>query len=156
MNTHFGSWSFDLRPRKVMNRPNSISCKWRATCCWKDLDEGYNFGLNLIPIGGLHKKLWTRKVAIVATLAISGLSLESPVTKSHSNATPARRCKVYYMGEGHGFPWVWAVVSLVSPRLPMVRPNTKGAPTCASQLVCWFGASLCEWVKLLVHALLPL
>ncbi len=70
--------------------------------------------------------------------------------KNHSDATPARRCRVYYMGEGHGFPWVRAMVSLVSPRLLVGRPNTKGVPTCASQLACWFGASLCEWVKLLV------
>jgi len=31
------------------------------------------------------------------------------------------------MGEGGGFPRVWAVVSLVSPELPMVCPSTKGA-----------------------------
>jgi len=34
------------------------------------------------------------------------------------------------MGEGGGFPQVWAVVSLVNPRLPMACPNTKGAPEC--------------------------
>jgi hypothetical protein len=31
----------------------------------------------------------------------------------------------YYKGEGGGFPRVRAVVSQVSPRLPMARPNTK-------------------------------
>jgi hypothetical protein len=76
------NWQFDLRPRKVRNRPNSIACKWRATCHWKDLDERYNFNLYLILIGGLHKKLWTCKVARVPTLAISGLSLGSPGTKT--------------------------------------------------------------------------
>ncbi len=34
-------------------------------------------------------------------------------------------CKVYYMGECGGFPRVRAVVSLVSPKLPVA--NTKGA-----------------------------
>jgi hypothetical protein len=29
----------------------------RATCCWKALNEGYNFGLDLVPIGDLHQKL---------------------------------------------------------------------------------------------------
>jgi hypothetical protein len=48
------------------------------------------------------------------------------------------------MGEGHGFPRVQAVVSLVSPKLPVAHLNTEGAPTCVSQLACWFGASLCE------------
>ncbi len=38
------------------------------------------------------------------------------------------RHKVYYMGEGDGFLRVQAVVSHVSPELPMACPNTKGAP----------------------------
>jgi hypothetical protein len=32
------------------------------------------------------------------------------------------------MGEGGGFPRVRAVVSLVSPELPVACPSTKGAP----------------------------
>jgi hypothetical protein len=36
--------------------------------------------------------------------------------------------RVYYMGEGGGFPWVQAVVSLVSPKSPVACPSTKGAP----------------------------
>jgi len=34
------------------------------------------------------------------------------------------------MGEGGGFPQVQAVVSPVSPELPMACPNTKGALEC--------------------------
>jgi hypothetical protein len=34
----------------------------------------------------------------------------------------------YYMGEGGGFPRVWAVVSHVSLELPVACPSTKGAP----------------------------
>ncbi len=33
----------------------------------------------------------------------------------------------YYMGEGGGFPRVQAMVSLVSPELPVACPSTKGA-----------------------------
>jgi hypothetical protein len=51
------NWQFDSRPRKVGNRPDSFVCRWRVTRRWKALDEGYNFGLNPITIGGLHKKL---------------------------------------------------------------------------------------------------
>jgi hypothetical protein len=36
------------------------------------------------------------------------------------------RRKEYYMGEGGGFPRVWAMVSLVSPELHVVCLNTKG------------------------------
>jgi hypothetical protein len=48
---------FDSQPREVRNRPDALVCRWHATRRWKALDEGYNFGLNLISIGGLHKKL---------------------------------------------------------------------------------------------------
>jgi len=34
------------------------------------------------------------------------------------------------MGEGGGFPRIQAVVSQVSPRLPVACPSTKGAPKC--------------------------
>jgi hypothetical protein len=47
-------------------------------------------------------------------------------TKNHLNAALARRCSVYYMGEGGGFPWVWVMVSFVSLRSPVARPCTKG------------------------------
>jgi hypothetical protein len=35
------------------------------------------------------------------------------------------RHKIYYKGEGGGFPKVRAVVSLVILNLPLVRSNTK-------------------------------
>jgi hypothetical protein len=34
------------------------------------------------------------------------------------------------MGEGGGFPRVWAVVSLVSPQLLVACPSTEGALEC--------------------------
>jgi len=40
---------------------------------------------------------------------------------------PMARHKVYYKGEGGGFPQVQAVVSLVSLSLPVARPCTKNA-----------------------------
>jgi hypothetical protein len=39
------------------------------------------------------------------------------------------KAQKYYKGEGGGFPQVWAMMSLVSPNLPMVHPSTKSAPT---------------------------
>jgi hypothetical protein len=38
------NWQFDPQPREVGNRPDSLACRWRATCRWKALDEGYNLG----------------------------------------------------------------------------------------------------------------
>ncbi len=38
--------------------------------------------------------------------------------KSHLDVGPVERCRVYYKGEGGGFPQVRAVVSLVCPCCP--------------------------------------
>jgi hypothetical protein len=119
------NWQFDSRPLKVGNRPDFLACRQHATYCWKDFDEGYNFALDHIAIGGLHKKLCALKVAGVPADAISGLSFGSPGTKSHLDVALVERHRVYYMGEGGGFPRVRAVMSQVSPKLLVACPNTK-------------------------------
>jgi hypothetical protein len=123
-------WQFDSRPLKVGNRPNFLACRWHVTYRWKALDKSYNFALDLIAIGGLHKKLCALKVVGVQVVAISGLPLGSPATKSHLDVALVERRRVYYMGEGGGFPWVRAVMSQVSPELPVACPSTKGALEC--------------------------
>ncbi len=55
------NWQFDSWPLKVGNQPNPGVCKWIATRCWKALKESYKFSLDLMPIGGLSKKLWMPK-----------------------------------------------------------------------------------------------
>jgi hypothetical protein len=50
----------------------------------------------------------------VPTLGISGLPFGSPETKCHLDVGLMERHKVYYKGEGGGFPQVQAMVSLVS------------------------------------------
>ncbi len=42
----------------------------------------------------------------------------------------AERHIIYYMGEGGGFPRVRAMVSQVSPELPVACPSTNGAIEC--------------------------
>jgi hypothetical protein len=44
------NWQFDSRPLKVRNRPLPDLRIESATWSWKDLDKGYNFGLNLVAI----------------------------------------------------------------------------------------------------------
>ncbi len=56
-------------------------------------------------------KLWAPKVARVLIVGISRLPLG---TKCHLDVGPMEKHKVYYKGEGGGFPQVWVVVSLVS------------------------------------------
>jgi hypothetical protein len=100
------NWQFDSRPLKVKNRPNSSACRWSATHRWKALNKSYKFASYLIPIGGLGKELWRRKVVGVWIGTVSGLLLGSPGTKSHLDAGVVERRIEYYMGEGIGFPRV--------------------------------------------------
>jgi len=102
--------------------------QWHVIYWWRAFDEGYNFSLDLISIGGLDTKLLGPKVARVPTLAISGLPFGSPKTKCHLDVGFMERHIVYYKGEGGGFPQVRAVVSLVSPSLPVAHFSTKSAP----------------------------
>ncbi len=92
---------------------------------WKALDKGYNFSLDLVVIKGLHKKLCALKVVGVPVVIISGLPLGNLKSKSHLDVAPVERRRVYYKGEGGGFPQVRAVVSLVCPNCPwfVLAPN---------------------------------
>jgi hypothetical protein len=56
------NWQFDSRPLKVMNRPLPDIRFGSATWRWKDLDEGSNFGLELVAIGLCSRDLWLFKV----------------------------------------------------------------------------------------------
>ncbi len=114
-----------LPTRKVKNRPNLLSCRQRATYHWKALYEGYNFALYRTSIRGLLAKLWGSKVAGV------GVSRE----KNHLDVGFVERCKVYYKGEGGGFPQVWAVVSLVCPCCPWLVLAPKVLQLCTNHLV---------------------
>jgi hypothetical protein len=56
------NWQFDSRPLKVRNRPLPNVRFERATWRWKDLDEGYNFGLDLVAIQLYSREFWRFKV----------------------------------------------------------------------------------------------
>jgi len=70
-------------------------------------------------------KLWAPKVAGDPTLAILGFPLGSPETKCHSDVSLVERRRVYYKGEGGGFPQVQAMVSLVNPNCPWLILTPK-------------------------------
>jgi hypothetical protein len=122
------NWQFDSRPLKVKNRPDPGVCRQSATHRWKALKESYKFASDLIPIRGLSKNLWMPKVPGVQIGTVSGLPSGSPETKGHLDVAPVEWRRIYYMGEGGGFPQVRAMVSQVSPELPVACPSTKGAP----------------------------
>jgi len=56
------NWQFDSRPLKVGNRPFPDVALGSATWRLKDLDEGYNFGSDLVAIRLHSRELWPFKV----------------------------------------------------------------------------------------------
>jgi hypothetical protein len=62
------------------------------------------------------------------------------------------RHKIYYKGEGGGFPQVRAVASLMSPSCLWFILTPKVFQLCINQLVIWFYAGPCE---LLMFVILP-
>jgi hypothetical protein len=99
--------------------------------------------------GGLHKKLCARKVARILAVVISRLPLGSPMTKSHLDVAPVERRRVYYKGEGGGFPQVWAVVSLVCSSCPWLVLAPKVLQLCTDHLVLVLCRSV--WVNKSCH-----
>jgi hypothetical protein len=83
-------------------------------------------------------KLGHPKVTGIPTLGISRFPFGSPRTKCHLDMGLMERQKIYYNGEGGGFPQVRTVGNLVSPSLPVARPKTKVLKLCTNQLVVWF------------------
>jgi hypothetical protein len=56
------NWQFDSWSLKVGNRLFSNVALGFVTWRWKDLNEGYNFGLDLVTIGLHSQELWPFKV----------------------------------------------------------------------------------------------
>jgi hypothetical protein len=56
------NWQCDSQPLKVKNRPLPDIRFESATWRWKYLNEGYNFGLDLIAIRLCNRELWLFKV----------------------------------------------------------------------------------------------
>jgi hypothetical protein len=142
--------SFDSRPLKVGNRPKILRCRRRATYRWKALHESYNFSSDRISIRGLLAKLWGFKVPGVRRVGFRDSRAGVPGEKSHLDVSPVESHRVYYKGEGGGFPQVRAVVSLVCPCCPWLVPAPKVFQLCTNHFV-WV---VCRpvWVNKLVNS----
>jgi hypothetical protein len=84
------NWQFDSWPLKVGNRPLPEVCRRNSMGHWKSLEESYNFGSDLTPIGGWSREIWVPKVPGVQPGTVSGLLLGSPEKKCHSDVAPAK------------------------------------------------------------------
>jgi hypothetical protein len=150
-NTRYGqkkgqksNWQFDSRPLKSRIALISLRANGVRHIVGKLLTRAKTLLQTSSQWEGLYMKLCAPKIAGVPTLGISGLPLGSPGTKCHLGAGPMARHRVYYKGEGGGLPQVQAVLSLVNPSLPMVRPSTKSVRTVHSPTCCLVCAGPCE------------
>jgi hypothetical protein len=80
-------------------------------------------------------KLCAFQVMGVLVVGISGLPLWSSRTKSHLDVAPMENCRLYYKGEGGGFPQVRAVVCLVSLSCPWLVLAPKVLQLCTNHFV---------------------
>jgi hypothetical protein len=103
----------DSRPLKVENRPLFDVRFGSATWRWKDLDEGYNFGLDFIAIQFCSRELWRFKVPGVPPGqirdSISGVSGICAIWMP----PPWRAVENTIGSKVMAYSRVWAVVSLV-------------------------------------------
>jgi hypothetical protein len=65
----------------------------------------------------------------------SGLQFGSPKKKSHLDAASATSCRVYYKGEGGGFPQVRAVMSLMCSCCPWLILAPRVLQLCTNHFV---------------------
>jgi hypothetical protein len=98
------NYQFDSRPQKVGNRPDLLSCKGRATYRWKDLDKGYNFALNRTSIGGSSQSYGAPKSRESQLAGFRDSHSRVPREKNHLDVGSVASHRVYYKGEGGGFP----------------------------------------------------
>jgi hypothetical protein len=120
---------------KSQESPQFPCVQVKCNILLESLNEGYNFALDFISMRGLHTKLWAPKVVGVLVVGISGLTLGSLEPKWHLGAGLVARHKVYYKGEGGGFPksglwwvlWVWVC--------PWLILTPKMLQLCTNQLV---------------------
>jgi hypothetical protein len=109
------NWQFDSRPLKVRNRPLPDVRFGSATWRWKDLDEGYNFGSDLVAFQFRSRELWQFKVPRVPPGQFRDSILRVP-TKCTIRVPPPRNNAEYTIGSKVvAYSRVWAVVSLLCP-----------------------------------------
>jgi hypothetical protein len=129
------NWQFDSWPLKVGNRPFLDVYRRSATWHWKALEEIYNFGLDLTPIGGWSQEIWALKVPGIQPRTVLGLLLGSPGKKNHLDVASAESCREYYMGEGGGFPSSPGRGESNVSKCPWLVPTPKSVPECELTLL---------------------
>jgi hypothetical protein len=138
-----------LRPLKVRNRPNFLACKQRATYHWKALKRAITLRQTSLQSEVCARSYAPSKSRESQLLEFRDFHMGVPGQKGHLDVAPMERCRVYYKGEGGGFPQVRAVVSLVCPSCPWFVLAPKVLQLCTNHFVLVLCRSV--WVSEACH-----
>jgi hypothetical protein len=131
------NWQFDSRPLKVRNRPLLDLRTESAIRRWKDLNEGYKFGSDLVAIRLRSWELWAPKVPGLHSGQFRDSNLEVS-GKSDIQAWVPRRVTKYTIGSKVvAYSWVRAVVSQVSPNARGLSQHPRVSRKCELTTL-WF------------------
>jgi len=132
------NWQFDSRPLKVRNQPLPNLKIESAIRRWKDFDEGYKFGLDLVAIRLCSRELWALKVPRLHSGQFRdnfGTPTWESWEKEPFGCSPRNVAqRILYGGR-----W-WLPPSPVrgvfrGPKCPWLVPTPKGVPEC--ELTTW-------------------
>jgi hypothetical protein len=111
------NWQFDSRPLNVGNQPDFEKFLTRATILLQTSSQSEVWMRSYGAPKFREPQLWEFR------------------TKCHLDVAPMERRKIYYKGEGGGFPQVQAVVSFVSPSCPWFVLTPKMFQLCTNHFV---------------------
>jgi hypothetical protein len=134
------NWQFDSRPLKVGNRHLSDLRIESATWRWKDLDEGYNFGLDLVAIRSGSRELWALKVLGLQPGQFQD-NFGTPTWESREKEPFGCSLRGVTQRILYGGRW-WLPPSpgrgeSCGPKCPWLVPTPKGVPQCELTTL-WF------------------
>jgi hypothetical protein len=134
------NWQFDSRPLKVGNRPRPDLRMESATWRWKDLDEGYKFGLDFVAIRPGSRELWAPKVPGLHPGQFRdnfGTPTWESWEKEPFGCSPRNVAqRILYGGRWWLPPSPGRGVSC-GPKCPWLVPTPKGVPECKLTTL-WF------------------
>jgi hypothetical protein len=134
------NWQFDSRPLKVGNRPLPDLRIESARCRWKDIDEGYNFGSDLVAIRRGSRELWAPKVPGPQPWQFRD-NFGTPTWESREKEPFGCSLSGVLQRIIYGGRW-WLPPSpgrgeSCGPKCPWLVPTPKGGPEC-EQTTWWF------------------
>jgi hypothetical protein len=127
------NWQFDSRPLKVRNRPLPDLRMKSEIRRWKDLNEGYNFCLDLVAIRLCSHELWVPKVPGLQTGQFRD-NFGTPPWESREKepfgCSLSGELQRILFGGRWWLPPNPGRGESYSPKCPWLVPTPKGVPEC--------------------------